>query len=116
VRLVNGKISVANPTDQIEGISVSDILTDSDNTTNPAKKYKVIYKPVRLEDTRQMIVVNGTLQEEDVGLFFDMDYEQNINYDTINSSGGQFRLESILATENGTIGEFSVVRNLGGPA
>jgi len=71
-------------------------VTDSDNTTNPTKQVKVIYKPVRLEDTWKMYVANGAITEDDIGLYFNMDANQDIDYGTINASGGQFRLEKVL--------------------
>lgn len=116
VRLVNALISLCGPSDMIEGISITDVVTDSDNTTNQLKHEKIIYKPVRLEDTWKMYVANGTITEDDIGLYFNMDLNQDIDYWTINAWGGQFRLEKVLDKDNWLIGEFRIERNLWGPA
>lgn len=55
---------------------------DNDNETNG--KMTAVYKPVRLEDSWKLEVVNGTLEWQDVGKFFYLDGtpEQYIDYNT----------------------------------
>ena len=91
LRLLNNFISLATPSDQIEGSAMTAKSYASDNETNA--KEEIIYKPARWNDYYEMKVVNGTLNQTHIGKYFFMDTLQYLDVSTANGTTGQFRLE-----------------------
>lgn len=91
VKLESNYIGLADGSSRIEGVATMTKNFATDNQTGAMEE--CLYVPKQFYGTADIKISGGTVDQTDVGFYFNLTSIQEIDYATKNAVLGQFRLE-----------------------